>query len=207
MFGVEFESEEFEMEKESIQNVEVKPQKEKRAYNRKAPQLVPQQPIAPNPNLIALEAGIVPLVNQRLEANGKVRIAAGHANQANTQLQAAQNELAEIEQEINYRMNLIGQLKNGGMPIPQQPYVAQNYGQPDPRFAYAPPSPPYNPVAPYPTMPPSPGVSSFPGRNDGLYPDAAPRGPIETDPERLVNAAGAADFMTPELRAQFRGGQ
>ena len=69
------------------------PQKAKRAYHKREPQIVPQQPAAPNPNLIALESGIVPLVSQRLEANQKLRIATAHANQANAALQAAQNEM------------------------------------------------------------------------------------------------------------------
>jgi hypothetical protein len=95
--------------------------KQKRAYVRKQPTQITQQPIAPSPQIVALESGIVPLVNQRLEASQKVRIATANSNLANSQLQAAQSELGEIEQEINYRMQLIAQLKNGGMPVPQQP--------------------------------------------------------------------------------------
>lgn len=161
--------------------IEGTPQKAKRKYVRREPQIVPQQPAAPNPNLIALESGIVPLVSQRLEANQKLRIATAHANQANAALQAAQNEMSEIEGEINYRLQLIGQLKNGGMPVPQTPYVAQNLNQPPPWSPQwqgqqsVPMSSPYNPVIPYPSMPPAPGVSSFPAPNRGLYPDATDR--------------------------------
>lgn len=153
------------------------PVKAKRAYNRKPLVQVPQQPIAPSPQIAVLESGIAPLVNQRLEANQKVRIAAAQANQANANLQAAQGELAEVEQEINYRMNLIGQLRNGGMPVPQQPYIAQNLQYTPPGYINMPPSAPYTPVAAFPTMPPfsSDGVSSFPAPNRGLYPDATDR--------------------------------
>jgi len=125
-----------------------------------------------------------PLVNQRLEANQRVRIAAQKANQANSELQNVQNELAQIESEINYRMNLIGQLKNGGCLFPlllTSRRTCNSRGLfrtviPRPKVCSGPPSSPYNPVVPFPTMPPANGIGSFPARNDGLYPDAAPRG-------------------------------
>jgi len=201
------------MENESNSNANQP--KPKRAYHRREPQQVPQQQIAPSPHIAELEAGLVPLVNQRLEANQRVRIAAQKANQANSELQNVQNELAQIESEINYRMNLIGQLKNGGMPVPATPYIAQNlqqsgaYSAPsfqDPRYAPAPPSSPYNPVVPFPTMPPATGVGSFPARNDGLYPDAAPRGYVERDPEKLVNTEREYEFP-PDVVTKINEGR
>jgi hypothetical protein len=165
------------MTEESIQNPPENKPKTKRAYNRRQPPPTQPQPIVPNIHIAELESGLVPLVNQRLEANRRVSLAAAKANQANLELSIAQNEFQQIEGEIQYRMQLIGQMKNGGMPIPQQPYVAQNlqpqfgnpYAQPP---AYSQPSAPYNPIVPF---PPVPGVGSMPAQNRGLYPDATDR--------------------------------
>jgi hypothetical protein len=196
------------MAEESTAKAQETQEKQKRKYTRRQPAPVQQQPIAPNPHIVEMEAGLMPLMDQRLEANRKVALANVKANAATSELMAAQAEFQQIEAEIAYRLNVIGQLKNGGMPVPSTPYVAQGFDQ---RFSggypaqYQPPSPPYTPVTPYPTGAAAPGVSSFPARNEGLYPDAAPRGYVETDPEKLANAASASDFMTPELRAQFRG--
>jgi hypothetical protein len=162
------------MDNETIQNSPTKPEKAKRAYHRKQPVQVQQQPAIPNPTVVEMESGLIPLVKLRLDANAKVRMAVSRANQANLELSVAQSELQNIEGEINYRMQLIGQLKNGGMPVPTSPYVAQNlqnaqftpYGNPNP-------SAPYNPVVPFPTEPY--GVSSMPAPNRGLYPDATDR--------------------------------
>jgi len=156
--------------------------KVKRAYTRRQPAApVQRAPAPPNPQILELESGIVPLVNQRLAVNQKVRLAAAAANQSNQNLQFAQNELAEIEQEINYRMQLIAQLKNGGVPV--APYAAQGLGQPQgfagPSYPVMTPSAPYNPVVPYPNFPTfdpvAAGVGSFPAPNRGLYPDATDR--------------------------------
>jgi hypothetical protein len=183
------------MENESVSIPDANQVKPKRKYERRQPQQIPPQSIAPNPQIMALENGIVPLVNQRLEANQKVRAATSRANQANSELQAAQNELSEIESEISYRMNLIGQLKNGGMPVPSQPYISPGQGQPRyADFGQPPMSAPYSPVIPYPSHPVASGqVGSYPAQNAGLYPDATER------------SESAVDFMTPELRAQFSG--
>jgi hypothetical protein len=177
-------------------NSQTQPAKAKRPYNRKQPTANPIPQV--NPNVAALESGLIPLVNQRLEANQIVRIATQKANQANFELQNAQNSLAQIEGEINYRMQMIQQLKGGAPSSPAGPFAVQPL-QPAPQ-----PSPYYAPVTPFPGGAAA-GVGSLPAPNIGLYPDASPRGFMETDPERLVNSANASDFMTQELRAQFEG--
>ena len=160
-----------------IANSEVIPEKQKRKYVRRnvAP-TVPQQNV-PSPHILELEAGLVPLVNQRLEANQKVRMAQQKANLVNQELLAAQGELQQIESEVQYRMTMIAQLKNGGMPVPSGPYIASGIGQasgyPNQNFQ---PSAPYTPVIPYPASPEyGPGVGSVPASNRGLYPDATDR--------------------------------
>lgn len=158
-----------------IANSESIPEKQKRKYVRRniAP-TIPQQ-IAPSPHILELEAGLVPLVNQRLEANQKVRMAQQKANLVNQELLAAQGELQQIESEVQYRMNMIGQLRNGGMPVPSGPYIASGIGQQGGNQNFQ-PSPPYTPVVPYPTSPEyGPGVGSVPASNRGLYPDATDR--------------------------------
>lgn len=149
------------------------PQKQKRPYNRKQPSQIHQQSSAPNPNIVALEGDYVTLVRKRSSIAVKV-------NQANMQLQFAQNELSQIDGEIQFLANSIAQMKNGGMPVPQTPYVAHSmqpqYVANSSGFGYQQPSSPYNPVTPYPTMPSfDNGVGSFPGQNRGLYPDATDR--------------------------------
>jgi hypothetical protein len=153
---------------------ESNPEKQKRKYVRRQPATTIQQQIAPSPHVLELEAGLVPLVNERLIANQKVRMAQQKANLANQELLAAQGELQQIESEVSYRMNMIGQLRNGGMPVPSGPYIAQNYQQPQQAYQMPQSSPPYAPVIPYPTDFPS-GVGSVPAQNRGLYPDATDR--------------------------------
>ena len=159
------------MENENANSEVIEP-KPKRKYTKREPQQIIQQQIAPSPHVLELEAGLVPLVNERLIANQKVRMAQQKANLANQELLAAQGELQQIESEVSYRMNMIGQLRNGGMPVPSGPYIAQSFGYPD-RSANT-SSPPYTPVIPYPTDFPS-GVGSVPAQNRGLYPDATDR--------------------------------
>ena len=195
--------------------------KAKRAYHRR--QSPPIQTSAPNPNIMALESDLIPLVNQRLDANRKVLIATQKANQANFDLENARNELQQIESEINYRMQIIGQIKNGGMPVPQTPYIAQALSQPQSGYSnqlpnysnqqsgygpnFVPSSPPYAPVIPYPAQPASvPGVGSMPANNIGLYPDVAPRGFVETDPERMVNTEDHYQFP-PEVTNRINEGR
>jgi hypothetical protein len=55
-------------------------------------------------------------------------------------------------------------------------------------------------------MPPATGVGSFPARNDGLYPDAAPRGYVERDPEKLVNTEREYQFP-PDVVAKINEGR
>lgn len=181
--------------------------KPKRKYSPRQPQV--QVPVAPSPHIVALEGDYVQLVRERQKFVMAVNAASGKVNLAQMELNAAQSELQQIDGNIQFIAASIQQMKNGGMPVPQIPYVAQNlqqfggYPSQDPRFA---PSPPYTPVTPFPTAPPF-GVSSFPARNDGLYADASPRGYVSNDPEDMANTASATDFRTPELRAQFAGGR
>lgn len=201
---------------DSIQNEDKIEQKAKRSYNRRIPQQAPAQPIAPNPHVIALEGDYVQLVRQRQGFVMALNAAMAKVNQANIEREAAANELAQIDGNINFIAASISQLQNGGMPVPSTPYVSQNLQQfaPSPYgtgpsqagSGYAQPSPPYNPVVPYPSAP-SFGVSSFPGRNDGLYPDAAPRGIISDNPEDRINTGSAVDLRSPDLIPQFMGGR
>lgn len=157
----------------------------------------PRQPKAQAPevnsNISQLESGLIPLIAARREVNARMNLAAHKANIANQELQAVQAEFGQIDGEINYTLQIIGQMKNGGVPVPQGSYIAQGpqYGQ---GAAYQQPSPPYTNALPYPQFPgPAEGVSSMPAPNRGLYPDATDR------------AESASDFRTPELRAEFAG--
>lgn len=181
--------------------------KKKRNYPKERKS--PQQPIAniPNPAIMAMEAALPPLMDQRMVANQRVRAVQARANQIQMELEAAQGELAQIEGEVNYRLQTIAQMK--GLPMPQTQFAPPQYGAP-PRFAdypQQPPSPLYQPIAPYPSSPgPMPGVSSMPANNRGLHRDANPPSlNLSNDPEEIANGASAVDFMTPELRAAFEG--
>lgn len=178
------------------------PKREKRPYKQRQPQI--QAPVAPSPHIVALEGDYVQLVRERQKFVMAVNAASGKVNQAQMELNAAQGELQQIDGNIQFIAASIQQMKNGGMPVPQVPYVAQNlqqfggYPSQDPRFA---PSPPYNPVAPFPTagVPTQFGVAaSYPGRNDGLYPDASPRGNFPDNPDDMANTSSAEDVRAIE---------
>jgi hypothetical protein len=156
-----------EMENETTNSAETR---QKRKYS-------PRQPKAPevNSNIAKLESDLIPLMTARREVNSRMNLAAHKANLANQELQAVRGEFEQIDGEINYTLQVIGQLKNGGMPVPQGSYIAQapaGY----PQQQYQPPSPPYTPAIPYPQFPTAAeGVSSLPAPNRGLYPDATDR--------------------------------
>lgn len=168
--------------------------KSRRHYTPRKPK-EPQVQI-PNPAIQAMEMELVPFLGQRTEANLAVSKANAAVNRANEELQRARDYLAQIEGEVNYRLQTIAQLKG----VPFQPQfqqtssLAQSGSPYPPRFNdYPQASPPYQPIMPFPPGPPVPGVASFPASNRGLYPDAADR------------AESAIDLQTPELRAEFEG--
>lgn len=137
----------------------------------------PRQPKAPevNSNISRLESDLIPLMNARREINSRMNLAQHKANVANQELMAIRGEFDQVDGEINYTLQVIGQLKNGGMPVPQGSYIAQGpqYGYPQQQQM---PSPPYTNALPYPQFPgPAEGVSSMPAPNRGLYPDATDR--------------------------------
>ena len=117
-------------ENESQSSTNITEQKPKRRYVRHQPQQIQNPAPKINQNIVALESGIIPLVNQRLETNQKLAIATAKANQANVELASIREELQRVESEIQYRMNLIGQLKNGGAPVPQTPYIIPRSAKP-----------------------------------------------------------------------------
>jgi hypothetical protein len=154
----------------------------------------PPAPIAPNPAIVAMETELVPLMSQRAQAGSAVRQAQQAANRANQQLDAAREELAQIEGEVNYRLSVIAQMKGQSFqPIDvRQPQFAA----PQPRFNDYPqqPSPYYSPVVPYPPVP-TEGIGSFPAPNIGLHPDASPR----IDPRNLDPGERVRELSQDEL--------
>lgn len=80
--------------------------KKKRQYHRK-----PSPPPPPSKAVIELENDIIGLVKQREEANRAIAAATLAANEANGRLQAMYSHLKQIEQEVQYRMGLIQQMK------------------------------------------------------------------------------------------------
>jgi hypothetical protein len=162
---------------------EIPTKKARKPYTKRVTQEIPSPiPVAqaPNPTIIALEAKIYELSEQRSQA----QLAISHANRqvqsAQNQLRSAQEEFQRLEGEVQYRMSLIGQMRGGGTPIPAaaflppSPQPAGNYyaGVPtmSPTYAPAMPYPPYPPAFD-PRMVPATGVGSAPAPNHGLYPD------------------------------------
>lgn len=136
----------------------------------------PRQPKAPevNSNIVQLEAGLIPLMTARREVNNRMNLASHKANLANQELQTVRGEFEQIDGEINYTLQVIAQLKNGGMPVPQGSYIAQGPQSGYPQYQQ--PSPSYTNAIPYPQFPgPAEGVGSQPAPNRGLYPDATDR--------------------------------
>lgn len=156
-------------------------EKAKRKYTKK-PVPPPPPPVpAVNPTIVAMESKIGELVEQRAQAQYQISVAEQAFLQAQSMLKRAQDMFSRIEQEIQYRMNLINQMRGGApMPPPLNPGVAVSpYWQGSPP---APMSPSYAPAAPYPTYPPqfdprtavqadAFGRASIPAPNLGLYAD------------------------------------
>lgn len=86
-----------------------KPEKKKREYNRKPEP--PAPPAPPSAAVSALEADILTLVQQRLAANTEIANATQAANTANARVQAAQANLTQLQNEVNYRLDLISRMK------------------------------------------------------------------------------------------------
>jgi hypothetical protein len=176
------------------------PQKRVHNYPKKRKSVANPQPIGPNPAIQALEMELIPLMTERMTAGNAIRSAQAAANRANQALEAAREELARIEGEVNYRLSVIAQMKG------QQ---FQPIGQPQQQFAPSPrqfadypvpPSPYYAPVTPYPAAPVE-GVGSYPAPNRGLYPDATPR----FDDGEYVNEGSATEIRRREVEGGFGG--
>jgi hypothetical protein len=194
---------------ENVEIHEVPVKKARKPYTKrpvseiKAAIAVPQ---APNPTIIALEAKIYELSEQRSQA----QLAISHANRqvqsAQNQLRAAQEEFQRLEGEVQYRMSLIGQMRGGSpMPaaafLPPSPQPSGNYyaGFPatSPTYAPAMPYPPYPPAFD-PRMVPATGVGSAPAPNRGLYPDLA------GGPDGELASSAQQQREDPEVREAFR---
>ena len=70
-------------------------------------------PEPPNPAIASLQEDIIQLVKQRSGARGEISNAMLALNQANARLTAAKDYLMGLEQEVQYRMNLIAQMRGG----------------------------------------------------------------------------------------------
>lgn len=132
--------------------------KPKRAYKKKekvaeiAAPVVPAAPVR-TPAMDKLEAEILEIVSQRSAANNALRNAKLTAEQAQLNLKNAQEFLFSLEQEVNYRMTLLGQLKGTPMMTgtpqnlnaytlqPSIPSVYDPYGAP-PQVSSVPPANP-----------------------------------------------------------------
>lgn len=87
---------------------ETKTNSKKRSYHRK-----PSPPPPPSQAIVELENQIIALVQHRASANQVIEQATIEANAANAKVQAAYSHLKQIEQEVQYRMGLIQQMKGG----------------------------------------------------------------------------------------------
>lgn len=188
---------------------EIPAKKPRKPYTRKAIPEIPKQiaaPLPPNPNILAMESKIGELVEQRSSAQFAISRANQQFQTAQSVLQSAKDEFTRLEQEIQYRMGLIQQMRGGAAPAPA-PAVLR-YHVADPEFTYPNPfapqsSPPYQPAQPYPQYPPqfdprmvpAQGVGSAPAPNYGLYPDVV-GGPDGARTE------SAEDLRRDELRTR-----
>jgi hypothetical protein len=133
-----------------------------------------------------MESKIGELVEQRSGAQFAISRANQQFQVAQSVLQGAKEEFQRLEQEIQYRMGLINQMR-GGTPA-QMPPVGVGYfptaDAPAAWMALSPTSPAYHPAQPYPSYPPpydprmvgqpdEYGRASVPANNHGLYPDVA----------------------------------
>jgi hypothetical protein len=79
---------------------------------RKRP-AAPRQPEPPSPAVLSLEADVLELVKQRTAAQRDIVATTAAVNQANANMQRAQQTFSYLEQEVQYRMALIAQMKGG----------------------------------------------------------------------------------------------
>jgi hypothetical protein len=87
------------------------PTKSKRAYHRKPAPPPPPEP--PNPRIATLEDQILKLVDQRMSILTEITAANGALSAAQFRAQAARDGLIQLDQEVQYRMALIAQMKGG----------------------------------------------------------------------------------------------
>lgn len=191
--------------------VEIPCKKPRKPYTRKAIPEIPKQiaaPLPPNPNILAMESKIGELVEQRSSAQFAISRANQQFQAAQSVLQSAKDEFTRLEQEIQYRMGLISQMRGGPGPAMTLQGVGPSpvfiYEHPGAGYQNAPPlSPPYQPAQPYPQYPPqfdprmvpAQGVGSAPAPNYGLYEDvtAGPDG---------ARTGSAEDLRRDELRTR-----
>lgn len=117
--------------------------------NKKPTLPAPQEAVAatpiaaePSPAVLKLQEQIVDLVGQR--TTGRQRLTESHSAYllAQSTFQAAQAELQGIEQEVNYRVDLIARLENRApmSPVLQMPSMAGVSSSPAPQQGYADPN-------------------------------------------------------------------
>ena len=82
------------------------------AKARWATKHAPAPAAAPSPAVLQLQAQVVELVAQRQQARALLNEAHNAYLAAQARFQAAEGELKGIEQEVQYRISLIGQLEN-----------------------------------------------------------------------------------------------
>jgi len=152
--------------------------KPKRPYKKRepkpqipAPIPVPPAPEPPNPTILALEANILDLVNQRVMALNESAIANASMNAAKVQVDAANMRLQQLESEVQYRMTLIAQMK-GSVPDSISVAAQAQYRMPEPNPH---PFDHYNSPNGHGVMIP-PGVGSLPAPVQAMRPvQAGPR--------------------------------
>lgn len=166
-------------------------------------------PIAPNPNISAMESKIGELVEMRTQAQFHLSRVNQAFQRMQLDLQTAKDEFNRLEQEIQYRMGLIQQMRGGGAPPQAQP--AQWYPpgpvtfQPMMDTPHHLSSPPYQPAQPYPTYPapfdsrmvPAQGVGSVAG-----FPVNPMTGRYEPYPDVQGGPDGARTESAEEIRRE-----
>jgi len=86
--------------------------------------VVPAAPVPPSPAVLALQSQVVELVSQRNDSRSRLTEAHTAYLLAQSKFQAAEGELKGIEQEVQYRIGLIGQLENR-QTSPANPWAPQ----------------------------------------------------------------------------------
>lgn len=159
-------------------------EKKKRAYHRKP--VPPPPPPAPSPAVIALENEVLELVKQRTSANQGIIDAMRRANEANVALSAAREMLNLLDQEVQYRMALIGQMK--GQPTGGALAGSRYWDAP-------PPTPPANDWA---------SATSSPNESfDRVYGVPAGVGSIPATPNRIPGAPRVRSESAEDMRAML----